>query len=74
MLSYAGSPNQRTSLISLSERRSITVQPYLNFLDIPVPETCVWEGLNNDQQRVVLEAIARLIAKTAQPKQEENHD
>jgi len=40
-------------------------QPYLNFLDLPVPEACVWGQLTDQQKTAVIEAIARLIAKAA---------
>ena len=50
------------------------MQLYLSFLEFPVPETCVWEGLDDEQRRIVLEAIARLIVKIAHQKQEENND
>ena len=35
----------------------------LNFLDIPIPETCLWEQLDDDQKRCVVEALARLLVK-----------
>ena len=38
-------------------------QLHLNFLDIPIPETCLWEQLDDEQQRSVVEALARLLVK-----------
>lgn len=35
----------------------------LNFLDIPIPETCLWEQLDDDPKRCVVEALARLLVK-----------
>jgi hypothetical protein len=60
MLSYAASLNRRTS-----QTRRVIVQLKLNFLDLPVPQTYLWEQLDQDQRAIVIEAIARLIAKTA---------
>lgn len=56
--------------------RSAPVQLYLNFLDIPVPETWVWERLNQEQQATVIAAWTRLMIKaTASPDRQENdHD
>ena len=42
----------------------------LSFIDIPVPETCLWEGLNNEHKQLVIETLARLMinaARTADP-------
>jgi hypothetical protein len=39
----------------------------LNFLDIPVPQACLWESLNNQQQQVVIETLARLMLQAAVP-------
>jgi hypothetical protein len=35
----------------------------LNFTDIPNPETCLWEQLNDEQKQVVVDALARLMVK-----------
>ncbi len=48
----------------LTQRRTI-VQMRLTFLDPPVPETRVWDALEDDQRAVVIEALARLVAKAA---------
>ena len=41
------------------------MQLKLNFLDLPVPQSYLWEQLDQEQRAKVIEAIARLIAKTA---------
>lgn len=41
------------------------MQLKLNFLDLPVLQTYLWEQLDQEQRAIVIEAIARLIAKTA---------
>jgi hypothetical protein len=38
-------------------------QLHLNFTDIPIPETCLWEQFDHDQKRIVVEALARLLLK-----------
>lgn len=38
-------------------------QLILNFIDIPIPETCLWEQLDDDQKRIVIETLARLLVK-----------
>ena len=35
----------------------------LNILDIPIPETCLWEQLDDEQKRTVVEALVRLLVK-----------
>ena len=54
------------------------MQRTLNFLDIPIPETQVWETLENEQKTktVAIEVLARLIAQATDPspKQEKDHD
>jgi hypothetical protein len=61
---------------NLFARRATIVQRNLNFLDIPIPEARVWETLENEQQAVAIEVLARLIAQATDPspKQERDHD
>jgi hypothetical protein len=40
-------------------------QPYLDFLDLPVPEACVWGQLTDQEKTIVIAAVARLMAKAA---------
>ena len=51
-------------------------QLYLNFTDIPIPETCLWEQLDHQQKRIAVETLARLLLKTTQTvrPQEETDD
>ena len=46
-------------------------QLHLNFLDIPIPETCLWEQFDEEQNRVVIETLARLLVKTTRDKHQE---
>ena len=48
----------------------------LNFTDIPIPETCLWEQLDGQLKRNVVEALARLLLKAtrASEHQEESND
>ena len=43
----------------------------LNFNDIPIPETCLWEQFDEEQKRVVIETLARLLVKTTRAKHQE---
>jgi hypothetical protein len=43
----------------------------LNFTDIPIPETCLWEQLDDDQKRIVIETLARLLVKATGDKHQE---
>jgi phenylpyruvate tautomerase PptA (4-oxalocrotonate tautomerase family) len=38
----------------------------LNFIDIPIPETCLWEQCDDEQKRIVIETLTRLLVKLAQ--------
>jgi hypothetical protein len=48
----------------------------LNFADIPVPETCLWEQFDDERKRLVVEALARLLTKASRidPFQEQIND
>jgi hypothetical protein len=52
------------------------LQRILNFLDIPIPETQVWETLENEPRTLAIEVLARLIvqATRANRKPEREHD
>jgi len=43
----------------------------LNFTDIPIPETCLWEQFDDEQKRIVVEALARLLVKASRDKNQE---
>jgi predicted Fe-S protein YdhL (DUF1289 family) len=49
-------------------------QLHLNFLDIPIPETCLWEQLDDEQQRRIVEALARLLVKATRITHQEQTD
>jgi hypothetical protein len=38
----------------------------LNFGDIPIPETCLWEQFDNEQKQILIETLARLLLKATQ--------
>jgi hypothetical protein len=47
----------------------------LNFNDIPIPETRLWDQFDDDQKRVVVETLSRLLVKaTRDNKQEQTND
>ena len=48
----------------------------LNFCDIPIPETCLWEQFDDVQKQTVIETLARLLAKAsrAEQTQEQTND
>jgi hypothetical protein len=35
----------------------------LIFIDIPIPESCLWEQFDDEQKRIVVETFARLLLK-----------
>jgi hypothetical protein len=35
----------------------------LNFNDIPIPETHLWEQFDDEQKQIVIETLARLLAQ-----------
>jgi len=47
----------------------------LNFIDIPVPETCLWEQFDDAQKQIVIETLVRLLVQaTRHPHQERSDD
>ena len=47
----------------------------LNFIDIPIPETYLWEQLDDEQKRIVIETLTRLLVKaTRNEHQEQTND
>jgi predicted Fe-S protein YdhL (DUF1289 family) len=52
-------------------------QLHLKFLDdLPLPETCLWEQIDDERKRLVVETLARLMTKAtrARESQEQSHD
>ncbi len=49
-------------------------QLHLSFIDIPVPETCLWEQLDDEHKQIVIEILARLLVQTTRPQQQEPTD
>jgi hypothetical protein len=43
----------------------------LNFADIPIPETCLWEQFDDKQKRIAVETLARLLVKATRDKNQE---
>jgi predicted Fe-S protein YdhL (DUF1289 family) len=43
----------------------------LNFTDIPIPETCLWDPIDDEQKRIVIEILARLLVKATRDKNQE---
>ncbi|HKS74890.1 MAG TPA: hypothetical protein VJQ82_16915 [Terriglobales bacterium] len=59
----------------LGQARRAMPQLNLNFIDIPIPETCLWEQLNDEQKRIVIETLTRLLVKaTSNQQQEQTND
>jgi len=47
----------------------------LNFHDIPIPETHLWEEFHEDQKHAVIQMLVRLLVKATQNNsQEPTHD
>ena len=46
----------------------------LNFLDLPIAQTQMWETLEEQQRTLTIEVLARLIAQATRIPEEEGHD
>ena len=46
-------------------------QLHLYFNDIPIPETHLWEQFEDEQTRIVIETLARLLVKTSTDRHQE---
>jgi hypothetical protein len=65
---------QPMTIPNLFARRGTIVQRLLNFLDLPIAETQVWETLEEQQRTLAIEVLARLLAKATRRPEEESHD
>jgi hypothetical protein len=43
----------------------------LNFIDMPIPETCLWEQFDDERKRVLIETLVRLLLKATRDKNQE---
>ena len=44
----------------------------LNFTDLPILETCLWDRFDEEQKRAIVETLARLLVrKPPRPKHQE---
>jgi hypothetical protein len=43
----------------------------LNFTDIPIPETSLWEQFDDQQKQIVIENLARLLVKATRDRNQE---
>jgi phenylpyruvate tautomerase PptA (4-oxalocrotonate tautomerase family) len=46
----------------------------LNFTDIPIAETCLWEQFDDEQKRTLVETLARLLTKAVRADQEQTNE
>lgn len=44
----------------------------LNFIDIPIPETCLWEQFDEEGKRALLDILTRLLVKAARLNNQES--
>jgi hypothetical protein len=50
-------------------------QLILNFNEIPIPETHLWDTFDDEHKRIVVESLARLLVKATRiMNQEQTHD
>jgi hypothetical protein len=75
MLFCVASPRRGSLRHRLTQRRAIVQLP-LSFLDPPRPETSLWDTLDEEQRALVIELLARLVAKAvvAHPAEEPRHE
>lgn len=49
-------------------------QLQLSFIDISIPETRLWEQLDDEHKQIVIEILARLLVRTTRPQNQETTD
>jgi hypothetical protein len=70
---FCNAPQHRRR--NLFHSRRAMPQLNLNFLDIPIPETCLWEELDDNHKQLVIETLARLMVnavRTGKPQEAAN--
>jgi hypothetical protein len=70
---FCNAPQHRRR--NLFHNRRAMPQLNLNFLDIPIPETCLWEELDDEHKQLVIETLARLMVnavRTGKPQEAAN--
>jgi hypothetical protein len=50
------------------------LQRLLNFLEVPIPETQIWETLEDELKTLAIEVLSRLIIQATRAHQEREHD
>ena len=62
--------------VTLPPRRTTRLQRLLNFLEIPLPDTPVWEVLENAPRTLAIEILTRRVipATCPYPAMEEKHE
>jgi hypothetical protein len=58
---FCNAPQPRRHLF---DSRRVMAQLNLNFIDIPIPETCLWEELDDEQKQLVVETLASIGQET----------
>jgi hypothetical protein len=62
---FCNAPQHRRRRLFHSRRAM--PQLNLNFLDIPIPETCLWEELSDQHKQLVIETLAHLMLNAVRP-------
>jgi hypothetical protein len=70
---FCNAPQHRRR--NLFRSRRAMPQLNLNFIDIPIPESCLWEELDDEHKQLVIETLARLMinaVRTGKPQEVAN--